>query len=38
MIETEAELPSGSDYFIKAVVMEDMQKARAYAAASIIRR
>lgn len=38
VIETEAELPSGSDYFIKAVVMEDMQKARAYAAASIIRR
>ena len=38
VIETEAELPSGSDYFIKIVVMEDMQKARAYAPASIIRR
>ena len=38
VIETEAELPSGSDYFIKAVVMEDMQKARAYAPVSIIRR
>ncbi|MGN0149295.1 MAG: hypothetical protein ACI4C7_03490, partial [Clostridia bacterium] len=38
VIETEAELPSGSDYFIKAIVMEDMQKVRAYAPASIIRR
>lgn len=38
IIETEAYLPSDSDYFIKLVVMEDMKKARAYAPASVIRR
>lgn len=36
-IETEVVLPDGNDYFIKSIVMENMQKARAYAPATVIK-
>ena len=36
-IEVSVNVPDGSDYFIKAIVLEDMEKARAYTPVKVLR-